>query len=342
MRHPRKAAVTLATLGTVIGLAGCAVEPTVLPDVVVEHEGSAALDDDRFVVALRALQLAEAMAWNSGDFTIAPLVEVSTWDNVDDEADRYFAYTFRGGAPEAYIGPSIWSPISVETTLEGVEITACVADQDRSITTSDDESGYDLSTGRIVVYVVTVALDGRVELAHGMGTEEPCDPSSAEVLRFDPAPTPADEVTEADVRKPAPESDTLSKASETRAQLDPLVDGAQELIGGEWDFGDSEPEACTRRVLPGDGSGELSTILRTGPGVALDDQQAVIDAVVASWQQPGVLAEVTIEPSVPGPPVATVRYPARERVALDGFYIELHISEFQTMITAETDCRERS
>jgi hypothetical protein len=186
-------------------LSGCTPSPAVLPDSVLEHEGTAELENNEYVIALRANQLAEDMAWNSGDFTIAPLTESTTPDGIHLLYRHYFSYTFRDYEPVVYVGPRIWTPLSVETTSEGVEVKLCDAAQDRTITMSDPETSYDLEDGRIVTWTLDVEDDGRVSLDHVSGTQEVCDASGAEIVTFDPAPIPPEKITEGDIRKPAGE-----------------------------------------------------------------------------------------------------------------------------------------
>jgi hypothetical protein len=196
-------AMLVAVVG--LGLVGCTPTPTVLPDVVVEHEGSAELDGNETVAALRATQLAQRMAWNAGDFTVPPLIESTTVDDIDDLYRQYFSFTFRDKEPEVYVGPRIWAPISVETTDESIELTVCVPDQDRTITNSDPETSYDLESGVVSTYFLEVDDAGRVDVDHENGTQDECDASAAEVVTFDPAPTLPKKISEGDIRKPAGE-----------------------------------------------------------------------------------------------------------------------------------------
>lgn len=199
--------VTIALLVAAVGLGlvACTPAPTVLPDAVVEQAGSAELDSNESVVALRASQLAQDMAWNSGDFTISSLVESTTLDGIDDLYRHYLSFTFRDNEPEVYVGPRIWAPISVDTTDEGVELTVCVPDQDRTVTKSDPETSYDLESGVVSTYFLDVDDAGRVKVDHENGTQDECDASAAEVVTFDPAPTLPEKISEGDIRKPAGE-----------------------------------------------------------------------------------------------------------------------------------------
>ena len=199
----RRAIAGAAALGASLILVGCTPQATPIPTVVVEHAGSSALENDESVVALRASQLAEAMAWNTGDFTIAPLTESTTPEGIDSVYDRLFSYTFRDYDPQVYVGPEIWSPISVTPTDDGFDIVVCLADQDRILTKEDPDASYDLSAGQVVTWVVNVGDHDRVEVDHVDGTEDECDASAAEVVSFDPVPAVPDEITEGGLRKPA-------------------------------------------------------------------------------------------------------------------------------------------
>ena len=203
--NAKSVSITVLVAAVTLGLVGCTPAPTVLPDVVVEHEGSAELDSNETVVALRAAQLAQEMAWNAGDFTISPLIESTTVDGIDDLYRHYFSFTFRDYEPEVYVRPLIWAPISVEPTDEGVELTVCLPDQDRTITKSSPETSYDLESGRLSTFFIDVDDAGRVELDHVNGTQDECDASAAEVVTFDPIPTLPEKISEGDIRKPAGE-----------------------------------------------------------------------------------------------------------------------------------------
>ena len=203
MTYLRSAVPALVATAIVLALAGCSPQATVLPTVQTEQAGTATLDDEKFVVALRAAQLSYDMAWNSGDFTIKPLTESTTAHGIDSIYDHYFAYTFRDVVPEVYAGPPIWAPVEVAIVAGGAEVTVCLADQDRTITAADDETSYDLTTGRLITWVLIEGDDGLVEIDHSIRTEEECDPSASEVLTFDPQPTAPEKITEGDIRGPA-------------------------------------------------------------------------------------------------------------------------------------------
>jgi len=202
----RFAVATIGAIALALGLGGCAPEPTVLPEVVVDRPGTSSLDDDQYVVALRATQLAQAMAWNTGDFTIAPLTESTTAEGIDSLYRHYFSFTFRDYEPEVWVGPAIWAPTSVDETSEGIEVTVCLPSQDRTITKSSPETRFDLDAGRISTYVLDVADDGRISIDHENGTEDACDATTAEITVFAKAPTPPDKITEGEIRKPLEDS----------------------------------------------------------------------------------------------------------------------------------------
>jgi len=203
VNYLRSAAPVLATAAIVLGLVGCTPQATVLPTVQTEKAGTAALDGDDYVTAMRAAELGETMAWNSGDFTIKPLTESTTAHGIDSIYDHYFAYTFRDVVPEVYAGPPIWAPVEVAIVEGGAEVTVCLAEQDRIMTAADDETSYNLAIGRLITWVLIDGGDGLVEIDHSVGTDEECDASASEVLAFDPQPKAPEKITEGDIRAPA-------------------------------------------------------------------------------------------------------------------------------------------
>ena len=197
------AALAIAALG--LTLAGCTPSPTVLPDATVEHEGSSPLDQDEWVQAVRAAELAQALAWNSADFTIEALVESTSPSEIEEQYESYATNVRRDRAPFVYSGPPIWAPIAVEPSGDTALVQACVAFQDRTIDEKSPETSYDLAAGTVWEWTFQRVESGAIERTGNSETAETCSAETAEVLAFDPKPTVPEKISEGDIRKPAGE-----------------------------------------------------------------------------------------------------------------------------------------
>ena len=78
--------------------------------------------------------------------------------------------------------------------------------------------------------------------------------------------------------------------SEAAAELNSLLEVAQTEIGGDWENSDSGAADCD---LPWERTGAQYSFTRFGPGVPVEQQQAVIDTVLAGWAEAGFEAFVT-------------------------------------------------
>ena len=203
MINLRSAVPALAVAAIVLALVGCTPAPTVLPDVVVEHAGRSPLDENEWVKAVRASELAIALAWNSGDFSIESLGESTSPGDIDRFYKSYANEARKERAPIVYSGPSIWAPISVTPSGDSADIVACVATQDRGINAEHPGTDYGLDTGLIWNWTFERLPSGAVARTWNQQTADECSAEMAEVLTFDPAPTLPEKINEGDIRAPA-------------------------------------------------------------------------------------------------------------------------------------------
>jgi hypothetical protein len=186
--------------GVVIGaavlvLSGCAVtsEPRPTPSVVetpaiVWRDGvepSSPLEQNKFVMFLRARVLGEAVAWNTGDFTIEQLISTTTSSRVktlvsDYEAQHVVQWKF--------LGPVPFQPIRVEETPDGrsAKVFLCQgADADWQLRTAGVVNDAPLANARVAE--LSTSATGRLFVASGWSTtDESCDGVQVTVASFDP------------------------------------------------------------------------------------------------------------------------------------------------------------
>lgn len=121
---------------------------------------------------------------------------------------------------------------------------------------------------------------------------------------------------------------------EARDEMDGLFQQVQTIVGGEWESLDSGAEDCS---LPSGGVGARYGLGRIGPGVAKEQQQAVIDQVVRVWAEAGFESTVTELPPVNGLVVVEVRYPA-SGYGVDGLAMRFGIGLRSTDLDGQTRC----
>ena len=121
---------------------------------------------------------------------------------------------------------------------------------------------------------------------------------------------------------------------QARDELDGLFQQVQTIVGGEWESLDSGAEKCG---LPSGGVGARYGLGRIGPGVPLEQQQAVIDEVVRVWSEAGFEPTVTVKPEVKGIVVTEVRYPA-SGYGLDGLAMQFWVATSATTLDGQTRC----
>ena len=193
----------IAVASFAVVLVGCTPAPTVLPDVIVEQTGSSPLDGDEWVIAVRATELAQTLAWNSGDFTIDSLRGSTSPSDVEALYEHYAAGARKNRAPHVYSGPVIWAPISVNAAGNSANLVVCVATQDRTINAEHPGTVYGLDTGIIWEWTYEKLPSGAIEQTGNHQTLDQCSAEMAEVLVFDPAPTLPEKINEGDIRAPA-------------------------------------------------------------------------------------------------------------------------------------------
>ena len=134
-------------------------------------------------------------------------------------------------------------------------------------------------------------------------------------------------------RKDDPTMDHL----EAKAELINLFAAAQKAVGGDWDPPeDGGAEDCT---LHSGATGAQYALLRLGPGVPLEQQQKVIEAVVSAWAKAGFKAKVSTLPAYKGIVATEVGYPgARAGAGVDGIYMLLGLSTNGTALEGQTRC----
>ena len=121
---------------------------------------------------------------------------------------------------------------------------------------------------------------------------------------------------------------------EAEAELDNQFAAAQNAVGGGWVNQDSGAEDCH---LSSGAIGAQYPLSRLGPGVPLEQQQKVIDAVVSAWTKAGFQTTVSKMPAYKGIVVTEVGYPA-SGYGVDGLYMVLGIGVNATYLDGQTRC----
>ena len=120
---------------------------------------------------------------------------------------------------------------------------------------------------------------------------------------------------------------------EAKAQLETLLEIAQDAIGGEWERSDTGARDCEL----GTATGASYLLSRIGPAVADADQKTILDSVAAAWADKGVDAVISTKPEVNDVVVTQLRYPG-SGVEADGFYVELWVSDRASTVAGQTHC----
>lgn len=190
----------------VLALAGCTpTGPGVVetPKVVTESDGTSALESDEFVVAARAADLGEAVAWNAADFSIEQISSTHTATLVASMYKSFDAtYVLHGEAPTILPGPSVWLPLGVTPVGGGATVDVCDASKNWVITAGHETPTYDLAAGTKLTIDLVKDSSGAIVLAERRPSTEECDATGALVQRFDPVPTLPKSITAGDVRGP--------------------------------------------------------------------------------------------------------------------------------------------
>lgn len=121
---------------------------------------------------------------------------------------------------------------------------------------------------------------------------------------------------------------------EAKAELESLIEIAQDAIGGEWETSDTGAQNC---ALGGGAQGASYGLSRFGQAVVIDAQDAIVDQIVAEWAQQGVDVVVTTKPEVNDVVVTQIRSP-EGGVGPGGFYVEVWISDRASNVGGRTRC----
>jgi hypothetical protein len=117
------------------------------------------------------------------------------------------------------------------------------------------------------------------------------------------------------------------------AELNGLFAVAQDAVGGDWEISDGGAEPC---ALPSGESGAQFGFARYGAGVPLDQQQAIVDSVVAAWTNEDFAPTVGSQ-SIEETEYTTVRYP-ESGWGVDGLYLDFRLGEHGSAMLGQTRC----
>jgi hypothetical protein len=121
--------------------------------------------------------------------------------------------------------------------------------------------------------------------------------------------------------------------NESVHELNDLFLAAQDSIGGSWENADSAAEACE---LASGATGARAAFGRFGQGVAVEQQQSVVDSITAEWSDAGF--DPTVTTGVDGDvDFLRVAYPESGQ-GPDGMYVELKFNENGSSILGQTRC----
>lgn len=123
-------------------------------------------------------------------------------------------------------------------------------------------------------------------------------------------------------------------ATQAHDEIDAVLTHAQDVVGGRWRSIDGGAEICT---TASGAQGAVFPFGRIGPGVPQDQQQAVLDGVVAAWKKDGFPAVSQSSPSVQGVEVRGVGYPESGHDK-NGIYLVFTVSVNSTTLDAQSRC----
>ena len=184
----------VVVLAVVVGvvLAGCVPGPTVMQTPrIVWQDGkrpSSELENHPAVKLLRAAMIGDAMAWNSGDFTIKQLTET-----YEDGHSIVQEYEDQGDDPWVYRGPLPFQPVDVEYRDNGsYDVTVCALPlKDWTITTPGHDWAANQNPSKPHLetwYIGDYGERGLRVIGGGGFRYGPCDGSTIPVGFFDPQP----------------------------------------------------------------------------------------------------------------------------------------------------------
>jgi hypothetical protein len=203
----RNAAAVTAAAFAVVSLTSCEpAGPTVLttPEVRWEPaEPSSTLRDDPYAQAALASSLGMVLAFNADDFTIAQLTDHTTQARVQRLYEDHVArFVERDADPIAWAGPLPQTVLDVTENAagDGADVLICDVSAEWYIDASHTPTLEGARPTALLVTVVTEDDALKVDSVEAGGGE--CDPGEVALGLFEPAPVPADDVTESSVRAP--------------------------------------------------------------------------------------------------------------------------------------------
>ena len=124
------------------------------------------------------------------------------------------------------------------------------------------------------------------------------------------------------------------KPAEARTAVEKLYTIVADRVGGTWKTDDGAADPCT---LPSGKTGARYVLSRTGDGVPLASQQAIVTDVVAAWGKAGYTATVQKLPEYKGIVVTEVRFQSKD-VSLAAASLRFGIGTHGSDFTGITQC----
>jgi hypothetical protein len=121
---------------------------------------------------------------------------------------------------------------------------------------------------------------------------------------------------------------------QAQAELARLYAMAQDAVGGTWKPMEFGADSC---ALPSGARGAQTGGGSDGPGVPLEQQQAIIDQVVAAWTKAGVVPVVSARPPIKGIVAVSVNYPGNWVDAV-GRFVNFEIATTASTLEGQTRC----
>ncbi|AMM20617.1 hypothetical protein AX769_11295 [Frondihabitans sp. PAMC 28766] len=118
----------------------------------------------------------------------------------------------------------------------------------------------------------------------------------------------------------------------------PLLEAAQNIIGGDWRTEDTGLQEC----FMDDGRvGDSWAALRLGPGLPKEGQTTALEKIRAAWSEAGYEPGIGTLPVINGVEVTQLRYPAAGR-GPDGLYLEVQVATTGSTLESVASCIARA
>lgn len=121
---------------------------------------------------------------------------------------------------------------------------------------------------------------------------------------------------------------------QAQAELKKLYAMAQDAVGGTWKYTELGADVCG---LPSGAKGAQTGGFSYGPGVPLEQQQAIIDQIVDAWTKAGFVPSVSARPPVKNIVSTQVRYPA-SGYGVNGFTLSFEVATTASTLDGQTRC----